>query len=233
MDLMPEVIEEPEQINDESLTNQETGENNQNFIYEEEEDLMPEIVAKIPQIKKEDIFLREGEKEVEPKPKKKKRPPMSDEHKAKLAEARVKALATRRKNSLEKKEMKELEKKKKQMEKQNLIDFVEGKTKKEVIVKEVDPEPPKIMKVKEPEPERAPAPSPKREYITKEELEESNLQAIMKYEALRKKRKEEKKVLETIQKEEDIVREKIKRALPDTKAYYGRQLPSDYFKNCF
>tara|TARA_R110000851_G_scaffold107605_3_gene227992 strand:+ start:1028 stop:1723 length:696 start_codon:yes stop_codon:yes gene_type:complete len=231
MDLMPEVIEEPEQINDESLTNQETGENNENFIYEEEADLMPEIVAKIPQIKKEDIFLREGEKEVEPKPKKKKRPPMSDEHKAKLAEARVKALATRRKNSLEKKEMKELEKKKKQMEKQNLIDFVEGKTKKEVIVKEVDPEPPKVMKVKEPEPE--PEPISKREYITKEELEESNLQAIMKYEALRKKRKEEKKVLETIQKEEDIVREKIKRALPDTKAYYGRQLPNDYFKNCF
>tara|TARA_R110000803_G_scaffold210775_2_gene283674 strand:- start:16583 stop:17296 length:714 start_codon:yes stop_codon:yes gene_type:complete len=237
---MPEVIEEPEQINDESLTNPETGEDNENFIYEEEADLMPEIVAKIPQIKKEDIFLREGEKEVEPKPKRKKRPPMSDEHKAKLAEARVKALATRRKNSLEKKEMKELEKKKKQMEKQNLIDFVEGKTKKEVIV---DPEPPKVMRVKEQdreikEPERAPVPSisvpsPKREYITKEELEESNLQAIMKYEALRKKRKEEKKVLETIQKEEEVVRQKIKRALPDTKAYYGRELPNDYFKNCF
>tara|TARA_R110000772_G_scaffold27387_3_gene69722 strand:+ start:956 stop:1651 length:696 start_codon:yes stop_codon:yes gene_type:complete len=231
MDLMPEVIEEPEQINDESLTNPETGEDNENFIYEEEADLMPEIVAKIPQIKKEDIFLREGEKEVEPKPKKKKRPPMSDEHKAKLAEARVKALATRRKNSLEKKEMKELEKKKKQMEKQNLIDFVEGKTKKEVIVKEVDPEPPKIMKVKEPEPE--PEPISKREYITKEELEESNLQAIMKYEALRKKRKEEKKVIEQREKEEDVVRQKIKRALPDTKAYYGRELPNDYFKNCF
>ena len=231
MDCMPEVIEEPEQINDESLTNPETGEDNENFIYEEEAEILPDIIPKTPQIKKEDIFLREGEKEVEPKPKRKKRPPMSEEHKQKLADARVKALATRRKNALEKKEMKELQKKKKQMEKQNLIDFVEGKTKKEVIVKEVDPEPPKVMKVKEPEPE--PEPISKREYITKEELEESNLQAIMKYEALRKKRKEEKKVLETIQKEEEVVRQKIKRALPDTKAYYGRELPNDYFKNCF
>tara|TARA_R110000765_G_scaffold242135_3_gene344792 strand:- start:375 stop:1076 length:702 start_codon:yes stop_codon:yes gene_type:complete len=233
MDLMPEVIEEPEEINDEIITNPETDEDNENLIYEEKAEIMPEIVAKIPQIKKEDIFLREGEKEVEPKPKKKKRPPMSEEHKQKLANARVKALATRRKNSLEKKEMKELEKRKKQMEKQNLIDFVEGKTKKDISVKEVEPEPPKVMRVKEPEPEIAPAPISKREYITKEELEESNLHAIMKYEALRKKRKEDKKVIEQREKEEDVVRQKIQRAMPDTKAYYGRELSDDYFNNCF
>lgn len=234
---MPEVIEEPEEINDESLTNPETGEDNENFVYEDEAGILPEIVAKIPQIKKEDIFLREGEKEVEPKPKKKKRPPMSEEHKQKLADARVKALATRRKNSLEKKEMKELEKKKKQIEKQNLMDFVEGKTKKEVIVKEVDPvEPPKVMEVKKIENDPSVAPPPpsrSREYITKEELEESNLQAIMKYEALRKKRKEEKKVVDAREREENMVREKIKRAMPDTKSIYGRQLPPDYFSNCF
>jgi len=226
MDVMPEVIEYEPEI-------QEEEEINLDDMNQDE----PEIVEerKIPQIKKEDIFLREGEPEPTPKPKRKKRPPMSEEHKKKLAEARVKALETRRRNAQEKKELKELEKKKKQIEKQRLKDFVEGKETKQIET------PPKIMKVvEEPKSEvriekPIPQPEPKkeREYITKQELEESNLKAILAYEAIRKKRKEEKKKKEEEQRELDQVKKKIQRAMPSTKAYYGRELPDDYFNNCF
>ena len=227
MDCMPEVIEEVVEIHEEELINLEGGDN---LSDEELEEVIPVVSVKIPQLKKEDIFLREDEEYVIPKhePNKKKRPPMTEEHKQKLAEARVKALETRRKNALEKKEIKELEKKKKQMEKQKLIDYVGGV------------EPPKVMKVKEEEVDqvvkevvREVIKPIEREYITKKELEESNLQAIIKYEALRKKRKEDKKIVEQQTKAEDIIRKKLERAMPDTKAYYGRELPNDYFRNCF
>jgi hypothetical protein len=226
MDLMPEVIETEPEINEE-----------EEIKLDDEDDFDSQIVEekKIPQIKKEDIFFREGEVEPIPKPKRKKRPPMSEEHKKKLAEARVKALETRRRNSQEKKELKELEKKKKQIEKQRLKDFVEGKETKQIET------PPKVMKVvEEPKPEpikepikETPKPVKTREYITRQELEESNLKAILAYEAIRKQRKQEKQKKQHEEKQVEQVRQKIQRAMPDTKAYYGRDLREDYFNNCF
>jgi len=226
---MPEVIEDEPEINEEEEINLDD-------MNQLEEEIVEE--RKIPQIKKEDIFFREGEAEPIPKPKRKKRPPMSEEHKAKLASARVKALETRRRNSQEKKELKELEKKKKEIEKQRLKDFVEGQSNRET--KSIET-PPRVMKVvEEPKPEpikesikETPKPIKTREYITRQELEESNLKAILAYEAIRKQRKQEKQKKEKELNEVDQVRKKIERAMPDTKAYYGRDLREDYFNNCF
>ena len=81
--------------------------------------------------------------------------------------------------------------------------------------------------------EETPKPIKTREYITRQELEESNLKAILAYEAIRKQRKQEKLKKQEEQKQVDQVREKLHKAMPDTKAYYGRQLPNDYFNNCF
>ena len=229
MDLMPEVIEDEPEINHEEEINLDD-------MNQLEEEIVEE--KKIPQIKKEDIFLREGEVEPIPKPKRKKRPPMSEEHKEKLAKARVKALETRRRNSEEKKELKELEKKKKQIEKQRLKDFVEGKESKSYEPIETPPRVMKVVEESKPEPikepiKETPKPINTREYITRQELEESNLKAILAYEAIRKQRKQEKHKKQQEENQVEQVRKKIERAMPDTKAYYGRDLREDYFNNCF
>jgi len=77
-----------------------------------EEDIKEEVVSK-PKINQDDIFIKEE------KPKgRKKRKPMSEEQKAKLAKAREKSLARRR----ELKEAKQLEQAKKRLERKQKID---------------------------------------------------------------------------------------------------------------
>ena len=107
-------------------TNEETGEDNPNFIYsddEEEDNSAPnapnEELIKM-EVKEElipdDIFDDMPAKE-ETKPAKKEksekvkkpRKPMTEEHKAKLALARDKAVLVRKANAIEKKKMKDLE----------------------------------------------------------------------------------------------------------------------------
>jgi len=112
-DMMPEVVEK-EKINERDIfdnipdeVNEETGEKNPNFIYEE----------------------------PTPKPKpvkvKKARKPMSEEHKMKLALAREKAMAVRKANAEEKKKMKALENEEKELLKTQKIKKFQ-KLKKEV-----------------------------------------------------------------------------------------------------
>jgi hypothetical protein len=110
-DIMPEVVEK-EKINEKDIfdnipdeVNEETGEKNPNFIYEE----------------------------PKPKPVKVKKPrkPMSEEHKKKLALAREKAMAVRKAKAEEKKKMKALENEEKELLKTQKIKKVQ-KLKKEV-----------------------------------------------------------------------------------------------------
>ncbi len=211
MDFIPKVKNMDEPVN------KETGEENQNFIYSDEEDFETyedEVEANsesfIPQAKvktiQDDIF---EEDEPPPKPKKegkktksgKERKPMSEEHKAKLKLAREKAFLVKKQKAEERKKLKEQDAEEKKLLKLKKQKDIE-KLKKEVY--------------EEPKPQ-APPPAPIREIIreptlTKEDLEKAQLNAIMSYEKLRLARKEEKKKKQQEDAEMDRLRDKLMKA---------------------
>ena len=129
-----------------------------------------------------------------PKPAKKKRQ-LSEEHKAKLALAREKALATRRAKAEEKKKMKEIENKTKELKKKKAQKDLE-QLEDEVIHDK-------------PSSTRAPTIVQQGTMFTKEDLENAQLDAIMKYEAIRKARKEEKRKQKLIDEQKEQLKKKI------------------------
>ena len=219
MDFIPKVK------NMDAPVNKETGEENQNFIYSDEEDfesyedeLTMEAKSEsfIPQAKaktiQDDIF-EEDHDVPPPKPKKerkltkngKERKPMSEEHKAKLQQAREKAFLVKKQKAEERKKLKEQDAEEKKLLKLKKQKDIE-KLKKEVY--------------EEPKPQAPPpAPVPVREIIrhevptlTKEDLEKAQLNAIMSYEKLRLARKEEKKKKQQEDAEMDRLRDKLMKA---------------------
>lgn len=169
IDMMPQVVEK-EKINEKDIfddmdTSEETGESNPNFIYEK-------IVVEKPEpvVKKAKPQAKQSVKEKKP------RKPMSEEHKAKLALAREKAMIARKAKAEERKKMKALETEEKELLKQQKVKKVQ-KLKKEVEEPEPEPEVQKISA----------------SGITRKDLEDAQFDAIVKYETLRKQRKAEKK----------------------------------------
>jgi len=212
MDKLPVVEEYVEEINPENLedVDEETGETNPNFVYDGEEEVMPMPEKKEPLYRKEDIFVKANQPEPTKPPKKKR--VLSEEHKRKLAVAREKALATRRKNADEKKRIKELEKRAKQKKTKELEDYVDDK-----------PPQPVQEKVVEKVVEREPT-------ITKKDLEEAQLEAIIKYETLRKQRKEQKRKKEDEEKKKMATINSVRKATQPRNVYYGE---SGFFDDCF
>ena len=127
------------------------------------------------------------------KPKKKRQ--LSEEHKAKLALAREKALETRRRKAQEKKQMKEIEKKTKELKKKKAQKDLE-----ELEDEVVNNKPVKSSTTTTSYPTSM---------ITRKDLEEAQLDAIMKYEAIRKARKEEKKKAQMIEQQKKDLQKKI------------------------
>ena len=219
MDFIPKVKNMDEPVNE------KTGEENPNFVYEEDEvedfesyedevqaeEFIPQPIKKV--VEEETIF-EEDEPPKKAKPKKepkltkngKQRKPMSEEHKAKLKQAREKAFLVKKQKAEERKKLKEQdaeEKKLLKLKKQKDI---------EKLKKEVYEEPKPASK-----PQPAPAPAPVREIIreptlTAKDIENAQLNAIMSYEKLRKQRKEEKKKKQSEDAEMDRLREKLMRA---------------------
>ncbi len=180
--------------------NEETSEENPNFVYDESIPLekpddvepdMPLFVPK-PQPVAKDIFTA-PKKEVKLTKKGRPRKPMSEEHKAKLAVAREKANAKKRWL----KEQRDAKKK----ATENMSVPAEAITK------------PEVQEIKEEASPRSPTPirskSPPVKYIgvTQEQLEASHLKAVLTAETLRKKRKEEKRLK---QKEQEYAKETMK-----------------------
>tara|TARA_Y100001934_G_C12273659_1_gene736298 strand:- start:269 stop:937 length:669 start_codon:yes stop_codon:yes gene_type:complete len=200
MEFIPKVKMDfmPDEMND------ETGEDNPQFVYEDEEqeakveevitdkEAEEDINPSMNGINEEEIF------EDIPKKAKKKRKPMSEEHKAKLKIAREKAMAVKKEKALERKKMKEDEKKIKELKRKE----TELQRKKaESKVKELE----SALEIK-PIPINEPKEIPTQpKTLTKKDLEEAQLTAILKYEALRKERKKEK----NIKKEQEKVRENM------------------------
>ena len=174
-----------------------------------------------PQVKKmkEDILPEPVVNNDPPKKQRKKRKPMSEEHLAKLALAREKALAKRQFLAEERRLKREQDKLIKdqedilaQRETQKQLDVLQRKLKK--------------SKVKKPvldsssEEEEQPAPRPKKDkqpvpsHFTMDDLQNAQLNAIMGYEAVRKKRKEEKKKSQNVNKQKKDIMDTIAQAKP-------------------
>jgi hypothetical protein len=125
---------------------------------------------------------------IKDKPKRK----LSDEHAAKLALAREKALATRRAKAEEKKKMKKIEDETKELKKKKAQKDLET-LKDEVIHNKPSLQNQQISN----------------NTFTRQELEDAQLDAIMKYEAIRKARKEEKRKQQLIDQQKEQLKQKI------------------------
>ena len=200
----------------------------------EEEEQIVEFIPK-PKPTKEDIFEGDVEMSVEeveepkvvpkvkkvketlPKPKKK-RKPMSEEHLAKLALAREKAIAKRQFLAEERRLQREKEKLVKDQEQilqqrqtQKELERLQKKLKKTKIKEPLPESSDEEEEIKVPVKKNAqPMPS----NFTMEDLQNAQLNAIMGYEAVRKKRKEEKKKKEMVNKQKKEIMDTIQKAKP-------------------
>jgi len=208
------------ELNESILLEQDpgTGEENPNFIYEEEPIEEAEPIIKIEE--KEEINRKElfdvpvDEPEAKPIKVKKPRKPMSAEHKAKLALAREKAMASRKVKAEERKKMKALEKEEKELLKTQKVKRVQK------LKEEVNDEKPVETTI-----------PTKTTGITKKDLEDAQLEAIMKYEAIRKQRKEEKKQAKIIEEGKQKMLNQINRATGGVN--YRYRDGSNRFDNCY
>jgi acyl transferase domain-containing protein len=221
MDFIPDDMtddeDEIEEFNEDK--DKETGEENPNFIYSDEEDLIKKVVPKAKSKRDEmninEIFNMPQQSQVEEanvkltkkgKPRKK-RPPMSEEHKAKLALAREKAMESRKKKAQERKENKALETEEKELLKKQKVKRVNQ------LKEEVLEEPTKINKESS---------------FSKKDLEDAQLQAIMNYEKIRKQRKEKKRIEQEKNKEEEMLKAQLRQAVAPPKQEYNNPFSGCY-----
>jgi len=130
------------------------------------------------------------------------RPPMTEAHKEKLKAARVKAMAVRKAKAQERKDVKSLEKEEKELLKKQKVKRV--KQLKEEVEEDVVPSKQPIQE----------------QIFSKKDLEEAQLNAIINYEKLRKSRKEQKKIDEEKNKEQEAIRNQIRRAVAPAQPEY-------------
>ena len=168
------------------------------------------------EINSKELFDVPADEPETPKPTKVKKPrkPMSEAHKAKLALAREKAMISRKEKAEERKKMKELE-----IEEKELL-----KTQKVKRVQKLKAE------VNDEKPVETTTPT-KTTGLTRKDLEEAQLEAIMKYEAIRKQRKEEKKQAKIIEEGKAKMLNQINRATGGVS--YRYRDGSNRFDSCY
>ena len=144
----------------------------------------------------------------------KKRPPMSEEHKAKLALAREKAMASRKKKAQERKENKALETEEKELLKKQKVKRVKK------LKEEVEDDDGSIL---DPPTKNQRYASQKEsiQMFSKQDLEEAQLQAIMNYEKIRKTRKAEKQVRQKKEAEQEALKAQLRRAVAPPQQEYN------------
>ena len=208
MSFMPEVKMEFIPSDNEEDIESETEHDPPSDIEDDIKDVITEVTHEKDDLDLDDVFM----KEEAPKPKekltkkgvpRKKRPPMSEAHKEKLKFAREKAMISRKNNAKARAEAKSLDKEEKELLTKQKVKRVK-KLKEEV----EEPDEPKILPIKE-----------SSVAFTKKDLEEAQLDAIMKYDLLRKKRKKEKQAKAVEDKVEQDFRDELRRAITPQKAY--------------
>ena len=223
------LVEPPQENIESEIIDDESGEENPNFIYNEE----PEGEKVKETIVEKDIFdgipAKVEEPKAEVKKQKKPRKPMTEEHKAKLGLAREKAMASRKANAIERKKMKDLETEEKELIKTQKIKRVK-KLKAEVL-SDGEEESVKIVKPPPPAEPSGAIDIPKtKTHFSKKDLEDAQLDAIMKYEAIRKQRKAEKKEKEMVDAEKNKMLNTIQRA---TGLAYRYRDGSNIYDRCY
>lgn len=182
-------------------------------IEEKEKMVSNDIFEDIPAVEEQFVEEPEPEPSIKPVKEKKKRKPMSEEHKKKLALAREKAMIVRKQKAEEKKKMKALDTEEKELLKKQRVKKVQ-KLKEEVEDDYIAPVS-KVDKVQS--------------GLTKKDLEEAQLEAIMKYEALRKQRKAKKKEEAMIEEGKKKMLNQINRATNN----YSYRDGSNRFDGCY
>ena len=223
MNVMPQFLEEePEPLKEEI-------DEPDDAIVEVVSDVMPEVIKEKPRSTMDDIYggppvMKVVQEEVKVEKQRKKRKPMTDDQKEKLALARGKALEVRRAKAKDKQELKDLQKMKKQKELNDLREEVGMKPKKVVQEEEEsgganfiydEPVTPKVKQEK---------------YYTQADVDKATLNAIMGYETIRKERKAEKLIRTSKEREEKRVAETIRKVIQPRNITYGQE---GYFDNCF
>jgi len=151
------------------------------------------------------------------------RKPMSEEHKKKLALAREKARVAKQVKMKERQENRELEKQEKELLKKQKVNRVK-KLKEEVDVSEGNPPP------------QRPAPTPPQKSLTREDIQQAQMDAIMAYENVRKARKEEKKKAQLLEAQKMEMRRKIAQAQPQSYSYGAKDTNGrlvNRYDNCY
>jgi len=189
--VLPEIVNDPE------------------LIVESDEDMMPEeldIKMEVRDIDPDEVFEKKRkDKTTEPviKPVKKEPKPkrqMSEAHKLKLAQAREKALETRRRNAQEKKKLKELESKVNKKQKEQKIKQMEN------IVNDI--------------PEQV---TPVKAEIDDSIIQKAIEEALTKQEMMRQERKRMKKQKQDEEIKKAKAQEVIRQAVYPSKLYAGDQ----------
>jgi len=151
----------------------------------------------------------------------KKRKPLSEEHKAKLAQARIKATASRRRKAAEKKELKDMEKKEKELlkkqklKKLNELEKSLGETPSEIKVEKPVEEKPVVEKPVVVDK----GPKPQQGLFSKADLDEAVFNGISAYEKVRKQRKSVKKQEEAKALEQQKVKQTLMNAITPKRPY--------------
>jgi hypothetical protein len=157
------------------------------------------------------------------------RKPMSEEHKKKLALAREKARVAKQVKMKERQENRELEKQEKELLKKQKVNRVQ-KLKEEVerdVPSEGSPPP------QRPAPRPAP---PQQKSLTRDDIQQAQMDAIMAYENVRKARKEEKKKAQLIEAQKMEMRRKIAQAQPQSYSYGAKDTNGrlvNRYDNCY
>jgi len=203
----------------------------------EEDDIIIHPEPK-PKLKKEDMFIstpsskkvnQDKEQEdttpdIQPVKKPRKKRVMTEEHKAKLAEARKKGLETRMRNA----QLRKKEKEEKQQEKEEAKQIAKAVRKKRIaqLKKELDQDVPPVKpkpEKKEPEPEQHPVFDPKPQIInkgyTQEDLNNAINSALEKQEVARKARKAVKKKKQEEEAQQKKIYNTVSRAIDPNSAW--------------
>jgi len=240
MDCLPEVImPEPNieiTIEDEDAHKSDINANGTKAEREAEEDQEEEPTQPKRLMEQVDIFSDTPKvKKVNEKKTKKKRV-LSEEHKAKLALARQKALEVRRANSKQKKEMKELTKLKKQQELDKLREETGRKKTTQHNPKKVvdtpiavEPSPPSMVEQPKSQPVSIPKQPSQKIGYSQEDLEKATLNAIMGYEKIRKKRKQVKKEEQRQHIEQEALKKQLREITTKQKPTYDTNPWSEFF----
>ena len=187
---------------------------------ENNDTLIAELETPKPKMAQQDIFQEPPRMKVVKEDKPKKKRVLSEEHKQKLAVARQKALETRRKNAALKKEEKELQKQIKHNKMNDLRKQANVSVVEEQLVEVSEPRQAEEVPVK-PEPVK-PLQS-LQQNLTKEDLQEITLNAIMGYDRLRKQEKAKKKKEDEENRQKQLLKQQLQETInpPSQPKFYS------------